>query len=258
MSLVVRNEGFAKGAPRLGLEPCVDCRRYREATQTSLLRLESVENALGELDCFGCQSTRSIARWCKSHGLVLRGGPLPVVKEALAMHLVEHVGAADERCAQIRPRMKLARVGDTARDERCLSHGQVLGTLAKIVPSRLLDAVPSSTQEDVVQVEFENLVLRETPLESSRQKSLANLSGERAFLSVQKEILDDLLGNRRASLARGSGPKVHEECSGDSPIVEPFVLVKPRVFGGEDGELHMGGQRANGYERSSLREQLGQ
>ena len=54
------------------------------------------------------------------------------------------------------------------------------------------------------------------------------------------------------------GAQVHEDGAQDAQVVEPFVLVKAGVLGGEDRELHVGRERRDGHHGAPLREQLGE
>jgi hypothetical protein len=119
----------------------------------------------------------------------------------------------------------------------------------------LLDAVPPVAEIDVVQIELEDLVLRELLLDPPGEQALADLALVRA-LRAEQQVLDDLLGDGAAALARLRRPQVHLERAEHAEVVEAVVLVKARVLGGEHGELHLAGDGGDADQRPALEEDL--
>mgnify|MGYP000916171738 CR=1 FL=1 len=124
-------------------------------------------------------------------------------------------------------------------------------------PCRLLDAVAAVPEVDVVQVELEDLVLGELLLEPAREERLPDLALVGA-LGVEEQVLDDLLRDRRAALARAPALEVHEHRAPDAQVVEPLVLVEAGVLGREDRELDVRRQLLDRHHRAPLDEELGE
>ena len=99
------------------------------------------------------------------------------------------------------------------------------------------DAVRAKSQEDFVQIEFEDLVLRISALDAHRQQRFLDLAGERHLVG-QKEVLRDLLRDGRGALRaaiRAIILRVDDAGARHAVKVEPAVLVEALVFRGEEG-----------------------
>src|SRR5689334_9647006 len=61
------------------------------------------------------------------------------------------------------------------------------------------DAISAETKINFVEIQFKNLVLRVSALDTDREQRLFNFAGERALVA-DKEVLRDLLGDGRRAL----------------------------------------------------------
>jgi hypothetical protein len=92
------------------------------------------------------------------------------------VHLPEHVRAPRERARSCPARRAVARAGMRPARSAASAIVRSFAALAEVVARRLLDAVAAVTEVDVVQVELEDLVLRELLLEPAREERLADLA----------------------------------------------------------------------------------
>jgi hypothetical protein len=90
----------------------------------------------------------------------------------------------------LRQRRQIGRIGD-----RQFGDGFV-----EIGKRRAGDAVGIQTEEDLVEIEFEDLVLAVGLLDAEGEDCFLGLALHR-LLARQEEVLGDLLGDRRAALA---------------------------------------------------------
>ncbi len=150
MTLVVGEQRLTHAAPRgclkLRINRGCDC----EAAQTCLFRLKAVKDAFGDLDGFRSQRARWIGGRCEGDRLFSRALPLRFAEEALFAHLVQDVAPTSNRRGHVGSRMKVARVGDSPRDERCLGNREFACALAEIVACGLLDSIAAATKENIV------------------------------------------------------------------------------------------------------------
>ncbi len=90
------------------------------------------------------------------------------------------------------------------RERRRLTEVHIAGRLVEITPRCRLDAIGTRTEENPVKVHGEDLVLGELVLQPERQKHFLDFSLESA-IGERKQVLCQLLGNRRATLDRLTG-----------------------------------------------------
>jgi hypothetical protein len=76
--------------------------------------------------------------------------------------------------------------------------------MAEEAPGGRVDPVGAAAEIDPVQVEFEDLVLREAPLQRQRQHRLAQLAAECAGVG-EEDVAGELLSDRGAALAPSAG-----------------------------------------------------
>ena len=134
---------------------------------------------------------------------------------ALLEHLAQHEVAPRERGARVRDRVVRGRGGDDAGEQRRLGGGQLLGARAagacrsrvvgiraEVDARRRLDAVGAVAEVDRVQVLGEDLVLGPLARQVVGERRLAQLLEDRAVALRLERVLDELLRDRRAALAR--------------------------------------------------------
>ena len=112
--------------------------------------------------------------------------------------------------------------------------GQVdLGNIdAELGMRRSLNAVCPPAEVDRVQVTLEDLVLRQLALELHRDRSLSDLAPKRRF-PPDVDVLDVLLGDRRATLAPTGVADVLEQGPGDPDRIDAAVFVETSILCGQ-------------------------
>src|SRR5689334_2920495 len=104
---------------------------------------------------------------------------------------------------------------------------------------RGIHAISASPEIDAVEINLEDLVLRETMLEPQRQQRLLDLACEVALL-CQEQILGELLGYRAAALNYTSGGNIGEGSPNEPDRIDPEMAVEAAIFGGDDGLRQVG------------------
>ena len=144
----------------------------------------------------------------------------PLLGEPRMMQRVEAIGRADH-----------------AGDRRHLADRQVARLLGKVEFGGLPDAVDSLLaalpEVDIVDVVFQDLVLGIPALGDVRHQHFLDLALPVA-LAGQKEVLHQLLGQRRAALAHVARREVDPGGLDDADQIDAVMLVKAMVLGGED------------------------
>ena len=124
--------------------------------------------------------------------------------------------------------------------KRCKIRGfrnrQFVHRFVEIDQRRGGDAVGAEAEIDFIEIEFEDAVLRIGALDAHRQQGFLDLAGE-GDLVGQKEVLRDLLGDRRGALRTLVGAKVLRIRHGrarHAGEVDAAVLVEVLVLGREE------------------------
>ena len=149
----------------------------------------------------------------------------------------------------------LRRVAHQPGEHRGLADGDVLDLLAEVRARRRGDAVRAVPEVDVVEVDLEDLGLRELALEAHREDQLLHLAadllrllelrdllvghqtldGADCLLADEQRLLDDLLGQGRGALLDVAvGAEVEPGGAHDADEIEAGVLVEPVVLGGQE------------------------
>ena len=118
---------------------------------------------------------------------------------ALLGHRGDHLGRAFGGGAGIAVGRELRRRLHQAGEHRGLLQRDLPRAVAEIFLRGGLDPVGAGAEIDAVQVEFEDLILGIFVLEPEREDRFLNLARQRALLR-QKQVLGELLGDRRAAL----------------------------------------------------------
>lgn len=112
--------------------------------------------------------------------------------------------------------------------------------MAEEAARRGVDAIAAAAKIDLVQIEFEQLVLREFPFEREREHHLAPLA--RPGVAVrQEDVARELLGDRRGALHAPPGAMgAHREHrrAGHPDRVEAGVIAKAAVLDRDHRILH--------------------
>ena len=105
--------------------------------------------------------------------------------------------------------------------------------LAEIFLRRRFDPIRARAEIDAVQIEFEDLVLRVAALEPKRQDRLLDLARQRALLG-QKQILGELLGQRRAALYAAPAGHVAQKRARHADRIDAVMVVESPVLDGHE------------------------
>ena len=116
---------------------------------------------------------------------------------------------------------------------------QLVDRLVKIGQRRAGDAIGIQAVEDLVEIEFEDAVLRIGLLDAKGQYRLADLPVE-GPLGTQEEVLGDLLGDRRSAdqpFARLVVFDVGDDGADKPLIVQTGMVVEVLVLGRQERRL---------------------
>jgi hypothetical protein len=100
-----------------------------------------------------------------------------------------------------------------------------------------VDAVGAAAEIDAVEVELEDLVLAEAPLDRERQDSLADLAAEGAAVG-QEDVAGELLGDGRAALSPAALGDADLEGAGHAERVDADMRAVPLVLDRDHRVLH--------------------
>ena len=159
--------------------------------------------------------------------------------ETVLHHPVDHPIAPFDRAVRIAERIVVIRRLGQCREIGGLGQRQLVHRLVEILERRRGDAIGAEPEKDLVEVEFEDLVLAVGLLDAQRQDRFLDLAGD-ALLVAEQEVLRHLLGDRRGAdqpLAGAIGLDVLDHRAGDSVKVEAGVMVEVLVLGRDEGGL---------------------
>src|SRR6185295_10359686 len=108
---------------------------------------------------------------------------------------------------------------DQARDDRRLGHRKLGRAVAEEAARGGVDAIGAAAEIDAVEVELENLVLREAPFERHRQYRLAQLAGE-AEIVAEEDVAGKLLGDGRSALRPAAALDADEQGADDADRID--------------------------------------
>ena len=120
--------------------------------------------------------------------------------EAIVDHRLQHHARSRARGLDVGGRRIIGRRLDEAGDDRRLAEAQMIGAMTEEAPRGGIDPVGAAAEIDAVEIELEDLVLGELPLERERQDRFLDLAAEAAVVG-QEDVARQLLGDRRAALA---------------------------------------------------------
>ena len=190
------------------------------------------EDVRHDVDLLGRQPARRrrLARQADRLGGDALGGL--AVDEAVVGHLAEHVALARLGRVRVLARRQPLRALRQAGQQRRLGQVDLLHRLAEVVARRLLAAVAAVAVIDLVEVEREDLLLRQLLGQPAREDDLLHLALHRA-LGREQQGLDHLLRDRRAALRRPPAQHVLDEGARHAHVVDAAVLEVVGVLGGD-------------------------
>ncbi len=152
-------------------------------------------------------------------------------------HAIDHVVAAFDGAVALPIGIKIAGSLGQRREIGRFRHGQLMHGLVEIDQRRRGDTVGAEAEIDLVEIEFENLVLGIGALDFQRQQRLLGLALEGDFVG-QQEVLGDLLGDGGGALRAAVAAVILEidhRRAGDSRKIQTAMLVKILIFRCEEG-----------------------
>ena len=168
-----------------------------------------------------------------ARGLLLSGGD-----ETLFAHALQHHVAPGDCVVEVVPGGQRGRCAGQAGDQRRLRQRQLPGRFAEQVPGHRLDAVNAGAEVDAIQVQLEDLILRQLCVDHHRQHRFVQLAG--VGLAVgQEQRPGELLRQRRAPLERSWIAHVPDHRPREPDRIDPDVAVEPMVFYRDEGVLQV-------------------
>ena len=187
-----------------------------------------------------------------------RGAELAVGDEVLLLHELERADLAlASELHAVRGRIFRRRC-DEPGEHRGLGDREVFDLLAEVCLRGRADAVRAVPEIDVVEIDRQDVGLGQLALEPNRADDLAHLppslealllDGELVgrvrrrildvFVAGEQRLLDDLLGDRRATLLDVIRAHVFDGRAQDADEVEALVLVEPAILGGDERGRHV-------------------
>ena len=143
----------------------------------------------------------------------------------------QHVGAALDRGIGVRERIEVHRVLDEPGEQRGVAEVELRERRADDPLRGGLHAVGVGAEVHGVEVLLQDAALRPLAGEPRREDRLADLAVEVALRVREVAVLDQLLRDRRATLADAAGPDVREEGPHARPHVDARVVEEGVVLG---------------------------
>src|SRR5204862_7007155 len=108
-----------------------------------------------------------------------------------------------------------------------------------------IDAVGAAAEIDAVEVELEDLVLREAPLQRHGEDRLAKLAREAAVV-VEEDVSGELLGDGRSALPPASLLESDHERSDDADRIDSDMASEAPVLDRDHRVAHHRGDSVEG------------
>ncbi len=239
--LVVAHQPVAQRAVGLRLQSGIEAGAHHEAALQGAVGAEAVHqlaaHLLGEEIRPGQQLGLRMHR--RHHGLRVRPGRVLGRQHVRVEHAVQHPVAP--RAGGVGVALRVVVVGRLRqrREERRLGRGQRVERLVEVGLRRRRHAVGALAEIDLVQVQLEDALLAQRPLDPDRQQRLLDLARE-ADLVGQQHVLDHLLGDGRCAdrpLALAALHQVGRGGAQDGQRVDAVVAEEALVLGGDEGVL---------------------
>ncbi len=149
---------------------------------------------------------------------------------------IDHVIAALDRPIAVTHRMQQCRRLRQRRQIGRFRDREFVHRLVEIDQRRGGNTVGAEAEIDLIEIEFEDAVLRVGALDSHRQQGFLDLAGERHLVG-QEEVLGDLLGDRGRALRPAVGTvilRVQHRRARHALIIDAAMLVEILVFGRQE------------------------
>jgi len=133
---------------------------------------------------------------------------------------------------QIDMRRESRRRLEQTGEHRCFSKVYVARGLVEIKLCRRIDAEGAAAEIGTVEIEFEDLVLRQPYFKPQREERFLDLALDGALVR-QEQVLGQLLADGGTALHHAAGTRVREHRAEQAGKVDAEMFVEPPVFGGE-------------------------
>ena len=152
--------------------------------------------------------------------------------EAGLDQVVEHDVGARAGGRQVDVRGEFGRRLEQAGEHRGFREVHVARRLVEIILRRRVDPEGAAAEIGAVEIELEDLVLRQPHLQPQRQERLLDLALDGALVR-QEQVLGELLGDRGAALHDAAGARIGEHGAHGAGDVDAEMLVEAPVLGGQ-------------------------
>ena len=183
------------------------------------------------------------------------------------VHAGQHLVAPGRRVLRVDDRVVVGGALHQAGEHGRLREGEVRGVHAEVLLRGGLDAVGALAEVHDVQVPGEDLVLGVGLLQGEREPGLPQLAADgllvrrlpvlRRRRRLQQGLLDQLLGERRATLLHRAGRHVPGQRAQRALHVEAVVVVEAGVLDVDQRLLHDVGDLVGGHRRAVVGEEVG-
>ena len=174
-------------------------------------------------------------------GVTPRAEHLAFGHEARFDQVIEHDRGPRARRRQVNMRREARRRLEQPRQHGRLRHVDLARRLAEVILRRRVDAERASAEIGAVEIQLQNVLLGKPRLQPQREKCLLHFAFNRALV-VQKQVFRQLLRDRRAALHHVLRAHVGGERAQRAGEIDPEMLVKAPVFGGQHRLDEMVGQ----------------
>ena len=155
---------------------------------------------------------------------------------SLFYHQTQHQIAALEGALRMTSRSVRRRRFRECSEHRCLRQSYPIDALAEQISARRFHSVDAVPHIDDVEVELEDLLLGQRMLDQARQSQLGEFLPQRSgWISPHGErVTRDLHCNRAETFAGVAGFQVGDKGTEEAAPIEPAMLVKAAIFGGDE------------------------
>ena len=152
--------------------------------------------------------------------------------EAGLDQVVEHHVGAGARRRQVDVRREFRRRLEQAGEHRGFGKVHVARRLVEVVLRRGVDAEGAAAEIGAVEIELEDVVLRQPHFQPHRQEGFLHLALDGALIG-EEQVLGELLRDRGAALHHAAGARIGEHRAEGARDVDAEMLEEAPVFGGE-------------------------
>ncbi len=260
--LVEVHEAVDQRLARQHLHLRIERGAHRETALVELLLGVVVVDVAADLfgEIFGREDMRAGRARRDAQRLLLRLARLFGGDEAVFRHAVDDVVAPLGRAVALAERMIVVRRLRQRGEVGHLRNRQLVHRLVEVEQRRGGDPIGAHAEIDLVEIELEDLLLREGALDLHRQQRLLDLAGHGQLVG-QQEVLGDLLRDGGGALRTAAGAVVLHvgvHRAADAREVDAAVLVEILVLGGDEGVDQPLGDRLDRRVEAALARILGE